>query len=170
MELTNLIWHLGAALAALWAGLAYRSLSARYAEVRESVLPSVLQVHKTESGESTAFVLPAQERSSRVRALRWMVTEFARNYGVECTVGEQQTLLSVGRTQWARAVAQLFECSQGPSRLPPSPFWLDEKGGRISASAFAEALNQFKMQGQIIVLNWNEAAFEGQGGWQWRVS
>jgi hypothetical protein len=40
----------------------------------------------------------------------------------------------------------------------------------MSPQAFADALNQFKLQGHKLVLFWCESAFEGQGGWQWRVS
>lgn len=171
MELTNLIWHLGAAIAALWAGFAYRGLRARYADLTESVLPSVLRIHTAHQLDSGGQALSAKERSSRVRALRWLVSEFGRHYGIQCTVDDQQSFVLLATQQWLTAFSQLFECSQGLVRLPQSIFWQDENGVRMTTQAFAEFVNQFKLHGQKnITLSWNEEACEGQGGWQWRVS
>jgi hypothetical protein len=170
MELTNLIWHLGAAIAALWAAFAYRSLNVRYAELTESVLPAVLPVHKNRQGEASEGALSARGRSYRIRAVRWLVAEFGRTHGISCSLDAPQNFGSLEQSRWVAAFSQLFECSQGTAKLPPAPCWQNENGERMSPQAFADALNQFKLQGHKLVLFWCESAFEGQGGWQWRVS
>jgi hypothetical protein len=171
MELTNLIWHLGAAIAAVWAAFAYRGLSARYAELKDSVLVSVLPLHPSASGEGGEVKLPElNERARRIRALRWVLAEFRSAHGVVVVFEGQDNLLRLEQAQWVSVVSELVRCVQGSMRLSQTLNWLDQSGNGISAQMFIQKLVECGRRGQKMTLQWNAAACAGQGGWQWRIS
>lgn len=170
MELTNLIWHLGAAIAAVWAAFAYRGLSARYAELKDSVLVSVLPLHPFADGEGEAKLPALNERSLRIRALRWIMAEFRSAHGVEVVLEGQDSLLMLEQARWVVVLSELVRCAQGGARLPQTLHWLDQNENGMSAQMFIQKLVECGRRGQKMTLQWNAAAFAGQGGWQWRVS
>lgn len=111
MELTNLIWHLGALLASVWAGFAYRGLLLRQKELEEAVLVSLLQeVNDTgcaaTDGMSTRQL--AQKRSTRARALRWFCDEFLRRYSSRVSWGDSSYLMLLPDEQWRAALSGLY--------------------------------------------------------------
>lgn len=111
MELTNLIWHLGALLASVWAGFAYRGLLLRQKELEEAVLVSLLQdVNDTAcvvtDGISTLQL--AQKRSTRARALRWFCNEFLLKYSSRVSWGDSSYLMLLPDDQWRAALSGLY--------------------------------------------------------------
>lgn len=110
MELTNLIWHLGALLASLWAAFSYRSLLVRQKELEEGVLASLLESRAEMSTASDDLGSPrhlALQRSVRTRALRWYSDEFTRRCQVSITWQNMSSLLTLPDHQWRRAVTAL---------------------------------------------------------------
>lgn len=107
MDLTNFIWHLGAALAALWAGFAYRANKSRLVELENGVLASLLEL-ECEVDETPEPVLKRRRVSARARALRWFAAELARTQGVQVEFLNKQALVDLAQTDWLSAVRRLF--------------------------------------------------------------
>ena len=106
MELTNFIWHLGAVLAALWAGLAYRSLKVKFIELEQGVMASLLE----DEGSGDSPLSPALERrrvSVRARALRWFSRELARKRQVQVEFSNRQNLYQMPQSEWCVATRRL---------------------------------------------------------------
>ncbi|NBO38037.1 hypothetical protein EBU99_05590 [bacterium] len=117
MDLTSLIWHLAALLAALWASLAYRSLVSRYRELQEGLVVSLL------SGPRLQGKI-ASRRSARIRALRWFSEELSRIHRrairVDVCKGDSE-LLQADHSLWCEAMCKLHDMSQDknfPLSLP----------------------------------------------------
>ena len=108
MELTNLIWHLGALLAAIWAAFAYRSMLMRNKELEEGVLVSLLE-RKVESSVVPSQRQLALRRSARARALRWYSEEFLRRNHVALTWKDMPTLLALSEESWRAVISELHE-------------------------------------------------------------
>ena len=111
MELTNLIWHLGALLASVWAGFAYRGLLLRQKELEEAVLVSLLQEAKQKASavsEGLSTRQLTQKRSTRARALRWFCEEFMRRYSCEVSWSDPSRLLILPDEQWRMAISELY--------------------------------------------------------------
>ncbi|MEN9809548.1 MAG: hypothetical protein RLZZ488_1115 [Pseudomonadota bacterium] len=166
MELTNLIWHLGAALAAFWAAIAYRALNARHIELRRSVLVSLLPLRQ----QGTSDSLPApvlQRRSLRLRTLRWVAEELRVNYGFEVVVDASQELLELDQPIWSAAVGELlFLAEAGAGMRVLSPV-LNDSGETINAQKLPQLLAELRVSGKKVVIKWNSSGFSGAGGWQW---
>lgn len=166
MELTNLIWHLGAALAAFWAAIAYRSLNARHIELRRSVLVSLLPLRQQGSSDS----LPApllQRRSLRSRTLRWVAEELRAVHGIEVVVDASQGLLETEQPIWSAAVGELlFLADAGSGTRVLSPM-LSDSGVLIDAQMMPQLLAELRLSGKKVVIKWNSSGFSGAGGWQW---
>ncbi|MEY2987831.1 MAG: hypothetical protein RJB13_1352 [Pseudomonadota bacterium] len=106
MELTNFIWHLGAALAAIWAGLAHRSLKIKLNDLEQGVLASLLE----NEGEVETHRAPAYKRrrvSARARALRWFSSDLARSRGIQVEFANRQALYDLPQGDWCLAVRRL---------------------------------------------------------------
>jgi len=111
MELTNLMWHLGALLASVWAGFAYRGLLLRQKELEEAVLVSLLQEANVTGSAATDGMSArqlAQKRSTRARALRWFCEEFLRRYSSRVSWGNSSYLLLLPDEQWRMALSELY--------------------------------------------------------------
>lgn len=112
MELTNLIWHLGALLAALWAAFAYRALLTRSTELEQGVLASLLDhsvdgpATQADGGQERMVI---RRRSVRTRALRWFVDEFARRRSVVVEWQDLKSLVQMSEQQWQFALGSLLE-------------------------------------------------------------
>ena len=108
MELTNFIWHLGAALAALWAGLAYRSLKLKLIELEQGVLASLLE--RTDEGSASNTPARMRRRASvRARALRWFSAKLERKHGTQIEFSNRQVLYELGQSDWNLAVHLLSD-------------------------------------------------------------
>jgi hypothetical protein len=111
MELTNLMWHLGALLASVWAGFAYRGLLQRQKELEEAVLVSLLQ-EANDNGSAASDGMSARQlahiRSTRARALRWFCDEFLRRYSSRVRWGDSSHLLLLPEEQWRMALSGLY--------------------------------------------------------------
>jgi hypothetical protein len=111
MELTNLMWHLGALLASVWAGFAYRGLLLRQKELEEAVLVSLLQEANVTGCAATDGMSArqlARKRSTRARALRWFCEEFLRRYSSRVSWGNSSHLLLLPDEQWRTALSELY--------------------------------------------------------------
>ncbi len=111
MELTNLMWHLGALLASVWAGFAYRGLLLRQKELEEGVLVSLLQEANVTGCAATDGMSArqlARKRSTRARALRWFCEEFLRRYSSRVSWGNSSHLLLLPDEQWRMALSELY--------------------------------------------------------------
>lgn len=168
MELTNLIWHLGAALAALWAALAYRRLNAQYIELRHTVLLSVLPAHQArEAVSSSDQALSPAERSMRVRALGWVLLDLKNSLGLEFAIDGRDALMGVQQEQWSQALAGLLSFSafqQRPKALYPC---VDQRGAPLAAEKLTQFLAESKASQKTIRLKWQGEFLSGRGGWQW---
>lgn len=166
MELTNLIWHLGAALAAVWAALAYRTLNTRHVELRRSVLVSLLPLRL--QGQSNPLPAPLlQRRSLRLRTLRWVAEEMHAVHGFEVVVDASQELLELDQPVWSAAVGELlFLADAGAGMRVLSPV-LSDSGEPIDAQKLPQLLAELRTSGKKLVIKWNSSGFSGAGGWQW---
>ncbi|MBM3382940.1 MAG: hypothetical protein FJY29_10925 [Betaproteobacteria bacterium] len=120
MELTNLLWHLGALVAALWAGFSYRALLARQQELEAGVVVSLLlskaEVPLPEAPRPSPRHLAAL-RSSRVRALAWFADEFERRYSCSVVWKNRESLLELTDEHWRNALAALYELLMHPEPI-----------------------------------------------------
>lgn len=165
MELTNLIWHLGAALAAVWAAFAYRALSARHAELRSSVLVSLLPMERQGASESASPPL-LQRRSLRMRTLRWVAEELRDVYGFNVIVDASQELLEMDQPAWNAALGELLFLSSGGAGMRFLSRVLDDAGAQIDSQKLPRFLAELRMSGKKVVFKWNSTGFSGAGGWQ----
>jgi hypothetical protein len=121
MELTNLIWHLGALIGALWAGFSYRALLLRQQELEGGVLVSLLvpQANSTDAENTRQSQRQLSLlRSARARALAWFVDEFARRHNRDLSWKNRDAVLGLTDEQWRLAISGLFEFLQRPQNLP----------------------------------------------------
>lgn len=110
MELTNFIWHLGAALAAVWAALAYRSLKRKTVELEQGVLASLFAEESAGAGEDSSALAQIRRRNAaRVRALRWFADEFSQMHDVRVQYANRQALLELSHSEWCLAAQKLFK-------------------------------------------------------------
>lgn len=170
MELTNLIWHLGAAVAALWAAFAYRSVASRYLELRQAVIPSLCFMDSSSPVKSAETLTPVKPRmrSIRMRTVRWLGDEFRRRYGRSLVIGEQEQFIALEQAQWSKAVGGLLAvCGEGGMFLQ-NECWLDDTGAEMSAPDVVRSLQNVNNAHLVVNLRWNERAFSGRGGWQWQ--
>lgn len=120
MELTNLLWHLGALIAALWAGFSYRTLLLRQQELESGVLASLL-LPQADTADSQAARPSTRQlsllRSARVRALGWFVDEFAHRHGCKLVWKDRELLIGLSDEHWRQAVSDLYERLLRPGRL-----------------------------------------------------
>lgn len=109
MELTNFIWHLGAALAAVWAALAYRSVKRKTVELEHGVLASLLAEEVTSEGQTSSGLAQIRRRNAaRVRALRWFADEFSQVHDVRVQYANRQALLELSHSEWCLAAQKLY--------------------------------------------------------------
>jgi hypothetical protein len=152
MDLTNLIWHLGSALAALWAGFAYRALRAQYTEFRQAVMGSLMPE------------TPLHQKSLRVRSLRWILDEFVREHDVQLDILSKKELLLIEQSEWTAAILSLLSLV---SRNPKSSILvIDESGQELSAENFMKMLKETRGRSRVLRMRWHGEAKIGGGRWQ----
>lgn len=166
MELTNLIWHLGAALAAVWAALAYRALNTRHAELRRSVLVSLLPLRQQDQSKPLQPPL-LQRRSLRLRTLRWVAEELRAVYGFDVVVDASQELLELDQPIWSAAIGELLFLADAGAGLRVLAPVLSDSGETIDVQKLQQLLAELRMSGKKISIRWNSSGFSGAGGWQW---
>lgn len=142
MELTNLVWHLGALVAAVWAAFAYRSLVFSRAEMEQAVLATVLLPTGAEAPQSSHVLsqgaLLARRRSLRARALHWFASELRRRKGID--LRWPRSIFETSDEIWRAALADLYVYLNPPVQLvpPSSPVrvltWVDEDGKPVGWS------------------------------------
>lgn len=166
MDLTNLIWHLAAAVAALWAGFAYRSLSSRYSELRHAVVNSMLQLHQAAGSNSSTSVFASRNRSLRVRALRWLCQEVEQERGILLQVEDAELVVGLEQEAWNRALGILLALTNPVAGNAVAEGVIDVQGQQLPIEKFSRALIQQKHQKRALKLKWNAGEFAGKGGWQ----
>ncbi|MEY4064080.1 MAG: hypothetical protein RIR26_288 [Pseudomonadota bacterium] len=147
MELTNLVWHLGALVAAVWAAFAYRSLVFSRGELEQGVVGSLLP--PTESGRPSALPIAssaaflARRRSVRSRALRWFASELQRRRRI--TVQWNATIFALSDEEWRLALMELYAHLNAPVPSDASPSqtcsltWSGEAGKTVQWSVKSTA-------------------------------
>lgn len=113
MELTNLIWHLGAALAAIWAGLAYRSLNHRFVELEQGLLTSLVLDDSALAEADGATRDNRRRQVARARAVRWIASELKRTHGLQLEIRDKKTLFELPHSDWCRAISRLHDFVSG---------------------------------------------------------
>lgn len=142
MELTNFLWHLGALIAAIWAGFSYRALLFRQQELEAGVLSSLLLTKADLVAPDAPGPLPRHLsllRSVRVRALSWFADELSRRHGCLVLWQDNEMLMRLSDEHWRGAVAGLYQFLQHPKKL-----------------VFT--------RGQACILHWHDAV-SGSGEW-----
>jgi hypothetical protein len=166
MELTNLIWHLASAVAALWAGFAYRLLSLRHSELRQAVVLSMLQIQQSDDHLKAAPALEARYRSLRVRALRWICQEYMHERRIVLQVEDSDSVIGLEQAMWNRALGLLMAVLTPVPGSEAATGFVDAQGEMLSAEKLAAALKQAKDTNWVLKLKWQAAGLAGKGGWQ----